>query len=128
MWGDVPYFDEIMSKENCYSSCLEDCNCDAVLFDGNSCQKQKFPLRYLRNLSNHIAFLKVGSIPKKPRPPIASDTVVITSKTAMEQIVLETLSFTVLSCVALAIFGRFIFKIRVLRYQRLLKERKFGPA
>ena len=126
VWGDYPYFDEIMTKENCSSSCLEDCNCDAALFDGNSCQKQKFPLRYLRTSSNHTAFLKVGSIPKKPRLPIASDTVVITSKTAIVQIVLETLSFTVLSCVALAIFGRFIFKIRVLRYQRLLKKGNLG--
>nr|POE49861.1 g-type lectin s-receptor-like serine/threonine-protein kinase lecrk1 [Quercus suber] len=124
-WGDIPYFDKIMSKEDCSSSCLEDCNCDAALFDGNSCQKQKFPLRYLRT-SNNTALLKVGSIPKKPRLSIASDTVVITSKTAMLQIVLETLGFTVLSCVALAIFGRFIFKIRVLRYQRLLKKGNLG--
>ncbi|XP_075671926.1 G-type lectin S-receptor-like serine/threonine-protein kinase LECRK3 [Castanea sativa] len=128
VWGDIPYFDEIMSKEDCKSSCLEDCNCDAALFDGNSCQKQKFPLRYLRTVtkSNHTAFLKVGSIPKKPRLPIASDTVVITSKTAMVQIVLETLGFTGFSCVALAIFGRFIFKIRVLRYQMLLKNGNWG--
>ncbi|KAL4618932.1 hypothetical protein ACB092_06G046800 [Castanea dentata] len=126
VWGDIPYFDEIMSKEDCKSSCLEDCNCDAALFYGNSCQKQKFPLRYLRTSSNHTAFLKVGSIPKKPRLPVASDTVVITSKTAMVQIVLETLGFTVFSCVALAIFGRFIFKIRVLRYQRLLKNGNLG--
>ncbi|KAM3696346.1 hypothetical protein ACJW31_06G031800 [Castanea mollissima] len=99
-----------------------------ALFDGNSCQKQKFPLRYLRTVtkSNYTAFLKVGSIPKKPRLPIASDTVVITSKTAMVQIVLETLGFTVFSCVALAIFSRFIFKIRVLRYQRLLKNGNLG--
>ena len=124
-WGDIPYFDEIMSKENCSSSCLEDCNCDAALFDGISCQKQKFPLRFLRK-SDNTAFLKVGSIPKKPRLPVASDTVVITSKTAMVQIVLETLGFTVFSCVALAIFGRFIFKIRVLRYQRLLKKGNLG--
>ncbi|KAM3696348.1 hypothetical protein ACJW31_06G032000 [Castanea mollissima] len=128
MWGDHPYFDKIMSKEDCSSSCLEDCNCDAALFDGNSCQKQKLPLRYLRTATNpnYTAFLKVGFIPKKPRPPIASDTVVITNKTAMLQIVLETLGFTVLSFVALAIFGRFIFKIRVLRYQRLLKKGNLG--
>ena len=44
----------------------------------------------------------------------------------MVQIVLVTLGFTILSCVALAIFGRFVFKIRVLTYRRLLKNGNLG--
>ena len=44
----------------------------------------------------------------------------------MVQIVLVTLGFTVLSCVALVIFGRFVFKIRVLTYRRLLKNGNLG--
>ena len=122
-WGDTPYFDEKMSMEDCGSSCLEDCNCGAALFDHdyNSCRKQNFPLRFVRgNIQNgYTALLKVGLNPKKPQPSVFS-------KIATVQIVLVTSGFTVLSCVALATFGRFILKIRVLTYKRLLKNGNLG--
>ncbi|KAM3744170.1 hypothetical protein ACB098_06G032200 [Castanea mollissima] len=119
-WGDLPYIAEQMSKEDCSISCLEDCNCGAALFVNNQCQKQQFPLKYVRRVAHgYAAFLKVGLIQKRPQPPILS-------KMAMVQIVLVTSGLTILSCVALAIFGCFIFKIRVLRYQRLLKNGNLG--
>ncbi|KAK4576050.1 hypothetical protein RGQ29_026846 [Quercus rubra] len=122
-WGDTPYFDEKMSMEDCSSSCLEDCNCGAALFDHdyNSCQKQNFPLRYVRRdeKKGYTALLKVGLNQKKPQPSVFS-------KIATVQIVLITSGFTILSCVALATFGRFILKIRVLTYKRLLKNGNLG--
>ena len=120
-WGDIPYFGAEMSMEECSSSCLEDCNCGAALFDHdyNSCQKQNFPLRYVRRdeKKGYTALLKVGLNQKKPQPSV--------SKIATVQIVLIT-GFTILSCVALATFGRFILKIRVLTYKRLLKNGNLG--
>ncbi|XP_050246841.1 G-type lectin S-receptor-like serine/threonine-protein kinase LECRK3 [Quercus robur] len=122
-WGDIPYFAAEMSMEECRSSCLEDCNCGAALFkNNNSCQKQQFPLRYVRRDTGdgHMAFFKVG------HTALLNPPLMITSKAEMVQIVLEIIGFTVLSCVALAIFGSFIFKIRVLRYKRLLHNGKLG--
>ncbi|KAF3953519.1 hypothetical protein CMV_021049 [Castanea mollissima] len=60
VWGNTPYFFAKMSMEECSSSCLEDCNCDAALFN------------------------------------------------------------------ALATFGRFILKIRVLNYKRMLRNGNLG--
>ncbi|KAM0939862.1 putative protein kinase RLK-Pelle-SD-2b family [Dioscorea sansibarensis] len=36
------------SKEDCRQSCLDDCNCDAAVYNGNekSCSKQSLPLNY----------------------------------------------------------------------------------
>jgi tRNA A-37 threonylcarbamoyl transferase component Bud32 len=96
----------------------------AALFMGDYCQKQKLPLRHVRRDKDVLykALLKVGHtslIPKKP-------SIMITSRIEMVQIVLVTLGFTLLSCLALAIFGRFIFKIRVLMYKTLLKKGSLG--
>ena len=124
MWGGTPYFAAQMSMEECNNSCLEDCNCGAALFRSNYCQKQKLPLR------SYTAFLKMGLIPKKPLPPVVSNTILVTSKIGIVKIVLVTSGFTILSCVVLATFGHFIHKIRVLSFnlQNAVKEWKFGPA
>ncbi|KAL4618936.1 hypothetical protein ACB092_06G047200 [Castanea dentata] len=121
-WGAISYFSAEMSMEECSSSCLEDCNCGAALFKQNYCQKQQFPLNYVRRdtAGGYMAFFKVG------HTALLNPSPMITSKAEMAQIVLEIIGFTVLSCVALAIFGRFIFKMRVLRYKRLLHNGKLG--
>ena len=128
VWGNTPYFAAKMSMEECRSSCLEDCNCGAALFKDNYCQKQQFPLRYVSRdkKDGYTAFLKLGLHPIKPLPPVVSNTVVITSKIAKLQIVLLTSGFTILSCLALATFGRFILKIRVLNYKRMLRNGNLG--
>ncbi|KAM3744173.1 hypothetical protein ACB098_06G032500 [Castanea mollissima] len=129
MWTvDTRYFIAQMSTEECSSSCLEDCNCDAALFDGKYCHKEKFPLRNVgRDIKNgYTAYVKVGLNPIKPLPPVVSSTVIITSKIAKLQIVLLTSGFTILSCLALATFGRFILKIRVLNYKRMLRNGNLG--
>ncbi|KAM3696350.1 hypothetical protein ACJW31_06G032200 [Castanea mollissima] len=121
-WRAIPYFSAEMSMEECSSSCLEDCNCGAALFKQNYCQKHQFPLNYVRRdtAGGYMAFFKVG------HTALLNPSPMITSKAEMVQIVLEIIGFTVLSCVALAIFGRFIFKMRVLRYKRLLHNGKLG--
>ena len=130
MWGDRPYVKAPMSKEECSRSCLEDCDCGAALFQSDYCMKQKLPLRYvLRDIKEgYTAFFKVGmrSIksdnPFMEKPPV----IVITSKRAVMQIFLVTIGCIVLSCVALAISGLFIYKSRVLRYKRLLENGNLG--
>ncbi|XP_050292515.1 G-type lectin S-receptor-like serine/threonine-protein kinase LECRK2 [Quercus robur] len=130
MWGDRPYVVSPMSIEECNRSCLEDCDCGAALFKSDSCMKQKLPLRYVRRdmKEGYTALLKVGMRSIKSDNPIMAKTpvIVITSKRAIVQIFLVSLSCTVLSCVALAVSGLFIFKSRVLWYKRLLENGNFG--
>lgn len=44
-WNDYPYSVVSMAKEECGKSCLQDCNCGAVLYIDNGCSKYKLPLR-----------------------------------------------------------------------------------
>ncbi|CAN6542938.1 unnamed protein product [Malus baccata var. baccata] len=49
IWEDSSYVDLPLSdKEACKRACLEDCNCEAAIFNGTSCRKQRLPLRYGR--------------------------------------------------------------------------------
>ena len=61
-WGDFPYSVQLINPENCYKSCLGDCNCGAAFYFyvTGTCNNFKLPLRYGRsqNLSV-IAFFKV---------------------------------------------------------------------
>ncbi|KAB1223462.1 hypothetical protein CJ030_MR2G012459 [Morella rubra] len=47
-------------QEDCQQACLEDCNCEAALFIGSTCRKQRLPLRYGRRKldDSSIAFIK----------------------------------------------------------------------
>jgi hypothetical protein len=67
-WKDYPFsvitlLQLEMEKESCGKSCVEDCNCGAVLYTGDDCKKYKLPLRYGRIRNANIsttAFFKVS--------------------------------------------------------------------
>ncbi|KAA8531024.1 hypothetical protein F0562_005728 [Nyssa sinensis] len=145
---DPPYFKASMPKEECSKSCLEDCVCDAALFQSGNCMKLKLPLRYFRRDTAlplryfgrdtgdtalpSTAFFKVGTtsiesnktIPTLIPPP--SPVVVTTSKKAVMLILVLSLGFITYSCSSLAFSGYFIFKFRVLKYRRLLEAGTSG--
>ncbi|KAM4102852.1 hypothetical protein ACJW30_06G034100 [Castanea mollissima] len=61
-WTDDPYSVKLIEKKACGKSCLEDCNCGAVLYTDAYCSKYKLPHRYgrIRNATKpSIAFFKV---------------------------------------------------------------------
>ncbi|KAL6223101.1 hypothetical protein ACLB2K_006494 [Fragaria x ananassa] len=130
MWGGTDYAEEVMLKEECGRSCLEDCNCGAALFQDGYCTKQNLPLQYVRRDIDEstIAFFRVGMItstesynqtdqfPTMVNPFTEVDS---TSKKLLVQVLVITLGFIIFICVALAISGFYIFKIRVLHYKRL---------
>ncbi|CAB4269029.1 unnamed protein product [Prunus armeniaca] len=67
-WEDVSYMSlRLSDKDDCIQGCLEDCNCEAALFDGTNCRKQRLPLRYGRRDTgtSDRALIKVG-VPTKP--------------------------------------------------------------
>jgi hypothetical protein len=64
VWEDVSYsVVYVPSKGSCAQACLDDCNCEAVLFKDGTCRKQRLPLRYgRRQLSDSdIALVKVST-------------------------------------------------------------------
>ncbi|KAI3468046.1 hypothetical protein Pfo_024709 [Paulownia fortunei] len=130
-WEDDPYFTALMSEEDCMKSCLEDCDCDAAEYDSNNCNKHKFPLRYVSRdiLKNSITFFKVGTTRlENGNTTIVPESVVVTSKKTWLLILVLTLSLVTYSCVALATFGFFLFKTRVVEYKRLLESGTSGLA
>ncbi|KAJ0041461.1 hypothetical protein Pint_27151 [Pistacia integerrima] len=61
--GDnYPYLIVAMSEEDCRKSCLEDCNCDAVLYQAGFCSKLKYPLKDLMqdSGSSFTSYFKTG--------------------------------------------------------------------
>ncbi|WRX07687.1 Protein kinase domain - like 5 [Theobroma cacao] len=130
------YSKEQMSKDECSRSCLEDCNCEAALFENGVCKKQKLPLTYMLRDPDQdsfpTAFLKVwlrsleaenNNIPLEPiKPPM----ITIKRKETMVQLLLLTFSLVACSCVLLSISGLFIYKFRVLRYKMLLENGNLG--
>ncbi|GMN49694.1 hypothetical protein TIFTF001_018852 [Ficus carica] len=149
-WQDIPYEEIKMSNwENCSQSCLEDCNCVAAIFElndintgydiyfGHVCMKQKLPLRYVKRdfKESKMAFFKVSNIRNTreirnkstvDRTSEERSKVSATNKKVLTEILVLALGFTMLSCVALAISGFYIIKIRVLWYKKLRDDGTLG--
>ncbi|CAN6678859.1 unnamed protein product [Malus baccata var. baccata] len=69
IWEDSSYVDLPLSdKEACKRACLEDCNCEAAIFNGTSCRKQRLPLRYgRRDVSTpNLELIKVATSTTTP--------------------------------------------------------------
>lgn len=155
-WQDIPYEEIKMSNwENCSQSCLEDCNCEAAIFElndisrdfdintgydiyfGHVCMKQKLPLRYVKRdfKESKMTFFKVSNIRNTreirnkssiDRKSEERSKVSATNKKVLTEILVIALGFVMLSCVALAISGFYIIKIRVLRYKKLRADGTLG--
>ncbi|KAJ0097289.1 hypothetical protein Patl1_27803 [Pistacia atlantica] len=124
-WDDYPYLTAYMSEEDCRKSCLEDCNCDAVLYETGLCSKLKYPLKAFRRDSEYlfISYFKTGF----KNITIKGDVVdLFESKRPMIVIMLITSGFITCSCVFLAISSFFIFKYRAVKYKWLLETRNLG--
>ncbi|KAL2338372.1 hypothetical protein Fmac_012818 [Flemingia macrophylla] len=133
VWEDTPYFRDTMSRDACSSTCLADCRCEAAFYDGEteSCKKARLPLRYLRRkMENNrfdddktgSLFLKVANrTPPEQPPPIKT-----TSNRATMQIIVLTSVFSLLLCSTLVISSHYMYKIRVLKYKRLMETGNFG--
>ncbi|KAG0485225.1 hypothetical protein HPP92_009304 [Vanilla planifolia] len=68
-WNDDPYnYTNAATEKDCSNSCLEDCNCYAVLYENQRCRKQRQPLLYPRWSADDqtVALLKVGSGEQPP--------------------------------------------------------------
>ncbi|XP_027368791.1 G-type lectin S-receptor-like serine/threonine-protein kinase LECRK1 [Abrus precatorius] len=135
---DRVYFMAKMSQEDdCTSACLFDCNCWASLYDSQArnCKKLWVPLRYVRRKQSSdpetSLFLKVGlgnkklsGYPGPEQPP--QPLITTTSNKATVQIIVITSVFALLLCLSIAISSHYMYKIRVLRYKRLVETGNLG--
>ncbi|XP_023874679.1 G-type lectin S-receptor-like serine/threonine-protein kinase LECRK1 [Quercus suber] len=123
-WGDFPYSVILTKQENCYKSCLGDCNCNAAFYMNGTCNKYKLPLKYGRsqNLSS-IAFFKViwrNAKISYHQPPIPE--ILMESKKMMILILSLTLGSIALMCSVIAISCFFMYRHQVHRYRKLSPE------
>ncbi|XP_008232072.1 PREDICTED: G-type lectin S-receptor-like serine/threonine-protein kinase RLK1 [Prunus mume] len=119
-WEDVSYMNLRLSDRNdCIQGCLEDCNCEAALFDGTNCRKQRLPLRYGRRDTgtSDRALIKVG-VPRKPDtdPRIVQPG---NKKKGRTGILIIGLSFTAFGSILLLISVIVWWKHNVWAYKRM---------
>lgn len=120
---DIPYFAKMLGKEECLQSCLQDCDCDAALFDEsqNLCSKHALPLSYSRIGNTPVsttAFFKVKKITGEARDRSV--------KPPWTLILGLSLGFLAYSSAAVALSGIFIFKSRLMKYKELLDMGRTG--
>ncbi|PON43479.1 S-receptor-like serine/threonine-protein kinase [Trema orientale] len=125
-WVDNPYSEVPMKKEACSKSCLAECDCWAVLHTSGKCQKFNLPLRYgkIDPTISSTAFFKVERLGNNGNQgPATKPETVTQSRNSQILIVLgSSLGSIAFLCSCLAISSLILYKQRVLRYNKLLKE------
>ncbi|RWR82172.1 G-type lectin S-receptor-like serine/threonine-protein kinase LECRK1 [Cinnamomum micranthum f. kanehirae] len=120
LWKEDPYaFKSSMSEEACREECLQDCDCEAALFNNRKCYKQKLPLQYWRRKldGSTKTFVKFGL---KPEQPCRS------KKELRKEIMIVSAALVSFSFVVLAISGCLIYRNRVGSYKLLSETTKNG--
>ncbi|KAI7997534.1 G-type lectin S-receptor-like serine/threonine-protein kinase LECRK1 [Camellia lanceoleosa] len=125
IWEDDSYSVlQLNSRKECEDACLQDCNCEAALYKGQQCKKQRLPLRFGRRLPSdpNVAFIKVGESispntegvpthsdnpPKKPKKELRLDILII------------GVSLVVFSLMILAISGVLVYRNHVWAYKKI---------
>ncbi|RVW32726.1 G-type lectin S-receptor-like serine/threonine-protein kinase LECRK1 [Vitis vinifera] len=119
-WEDASYSAlSLSTQEDCEQACLEDCNCEAALFEDGSCKKQRLPLRFgRRSLSDsNILFVKVGS------PEVSRQG---SKKELRTNILVISVSLASFTLIILAISGVLIHRKNLLAYKKISETGNVG--
>ncbi|XP_075669698.1 G-type lectin S-receptor-like serine/threonine-protein kinase LECRK1 [Castanea sativa] len=113
-------------------SCLEDCNCGAILYTGAKCSKYKLPLRYGRIKNENkstIAFFRVsnGNTEILDRPGQVHK-VLIESKRSLILILSIILGLVLCLCFVLATSTILVYRHKFDRYRKLSENANLGLA
>ena len=123
-WADRPYSVKPIEDKACGKSCLEDCNCGAVLYTDTSCSKYKLPLRYgrIKNATKpSVAFFKVYH-------PRQFHEVLIESKKSLILILSIILGSVLCLCLVLATSSILVYRHKFDRYRKLTENVNLGLA
>ena len=121
VWWDGFYSIMPKEKKDCGQSCVEDCNCGAVLYTDAQCRNYKLPLRYGRIIyanKSTIAFFKVSKVRK----------VLIESKRSLILMLSIMLGSVLSLCFVLATSSILVYRHRFDRYRKLSENVNLGLA
>ncbi|KAF8018585.1 hypothetical protein BT93_H3466 [Corymbia citriodora subsp. variegata] len=128
VWEDTAYAVlTVSTNEECQDACLQDCNCEAVIYNDQSCKKLRLPLKYgRRDLNNaNILFIKVGEPGSKENG--ANGFMSEGKRRASRRVLFVVVaSSTAFALVTLAVSGFIVYRYRVRLYERLPKEGSAG--
>ncbi|KAF3948951.1 hypothetical protein CMV_025114 [Castanea mollissima] len=129
-WTNDPYSVKLIEKKACGKSCLEDCNCGAVLYRDAYCSKYKLPHRYgrIRNATKpSIAFFKVYH-PCQVHEVVQVHEVLIESKKSLILILSIILGSVLCLCLVLATSSMLVYRHKFDRYRKLTENVNLGLA
>ena len=119
IWENVTYSQSLLStKQDCDDACLQDCSCEAALFNDRICGKQKLPLRFVNfkipyiDSNATLAFIKV-------RTPTPSSDGTVTKKEGLD-ILIIIVSLAAFAFIVLAISGIAIYRSRIFANENIL--------
>ncbi|KAK9949915.1 hypothetical protein M0R45_005424 [Rubus argutus] len=119
-WEDEPYTVlSISDIEDCKNSCLEDLNCQAAVFTGQSCSKQRLPLRYGRRVTTSNIVLIKEVVISFTSPAVDANVPRGRGKKGRIVILIIGVSFTVSGSILLVISVLVLWKHNAWAYKRM---------
>ncbi|WOG82210.1 hypothetical protein DCAR_0101372 [Daucus carota subsp. sativus] len=125
-WENDPYLVLKMKiKEDCETSCLEDCNCEAAFYKDGECRKQRLPLRYGRRLltDSNVAYIKVASPTRQIETPSHSRPG--KKKEPRLSILIISLTLCALAFTVFVISGYLAYRNRIWAYKKISAKGNF---
>lgn len=101
-----------VGPDQCMAACLEDCFCEAALFDDGRCGKQTLPLRNGMRNANKVVFIKVRTADGVP--PVAT-TFGQQKKVRRDLLVVVCVAFAIFSAALCALSGSLVYCLRSVR-------------
>ncbi|KAM7523558.1 hypothetical protein LguiA_013460 [Lonicera macranthoides] len=124
VWEDTSYSNLTeTTKEDCKSSCLKDCNCEAALFKDGQCRMQRLPLRFGRRSlqDSNMALVKVESAPNMDQE--APDHLPKEGKKNQKaQLLIISFSVAAFAFTIFAISGILVYRNRVWVYKMISEK------
>ncbi|KAL1831401.1 hypothetical protein ACET3Z_001052 [Daucus carota] len=125
-WENDPYLVlDMKIKEDCETSCLEDCNCEAAFYKDGECRKQRLPLRYGRRLltDSNVAYIKVASPTRQIETPNQSRPG--KKKEPRLSILIISVTLCALAFTVFVISGFLAYRNRIWAYQKISAKGNF---
>ncbi|KAJ9704012.1 hypothetical protein PVL29_005342 [Vitis rotundifolia] len=119
-WEEASYSNlSVPTQEDCEQDCLEDCNCEAAMFEDGSCKKQRLPLRFGRRSlgDSNILFVKMGSPEVSPQG---------SKKELRTDILVICVSLASFALIILAISGVLIHRKNLWAYKKISETGNVG--
>ncbi|XP_060184108.1 G-type lectin S-receptor-like serine/threonine-protein kinase LECRK3 [Lycium barbarum] len=125
LWEDISYAVlNTTTKEDCEQACLQDCNCEAALFQDTQCRKQRLPLRFGRRdmTTSNLALIKVGRnvVAEEGLPYQIEET---KGKNLGINILIASITLAGFALLVVGISGFFIHRNHVWTYKKIQDSR-----